>query len=183
MPKVVVFRNKPENPVCLTPLHMCLENYTQFEIDNFSNSTRIKIAKDKGQIRSFIKDAMNNINLGKKMLLGKIGSDLAQKIYIETNIDLLAYNLELRSVDIRHIFDKHGNEKTERLRGQRAVTIDDVLNFTDIILNFDSVKLDENDGLIFEKNTNEKVNAVTLYTTGNKSLSLKTMWINKKKEA
>ena len=158
-----------------------LERYTPHEVKNYSGN-RIEIAKDKEHARSFVKDAKSGGCKGKKLLLGKIGKDLAQKIRKETNVDLTGFNLELRANDIRHLFKEHGNASTEALRGQRAVTIDDVLNFADIIQDFDKAEAIENKRLRFVKNADGKTTAITLYATGNKSLSLKTMWVNKKRD-
>ena len=158
-----------------------LEKYMPNEIKDYSGSNRIKIAGNKEEVKDFIKNSTIGKNKGNKLLLGKIGNGLAQKIHKETNVDLSGFNLELRADDIKHLFKEHGSIKTETLRGQRAVTIDDVLNFADIIHNFDRVITTNDNGLRFIKKTDEKITAITLYAAGNKSLSLKTMWINKKR--
>jgi len=159
-----------------------LEKYAPHEIKNYSKGNRIEVAIDKKHIRSFVENAIVGNNKGKKLLLGKISNYLAEKIKRESkaDINLDGFNLELRADDIKHLFKEHGNADVEALRGQLAVTIDDILSFADIVSSFDSVTATSGNGLKFVKTTDEKITAITLYAAGNKSLSLKTMWVNKK---
>jgi hypothetical protein len=177
--KAVSIAEKNGKPVSVAEKRYRLGEYTPEEIKRYSNSERIEIAKNNEQVRSFVENAVTGDNKGKKILLGKIDENLAQEIYNKANVNLEGFNLELRSDDIRHLLNKHGNENTEVLRGQRAITTDDVLNFANIISNFDSIKANGDNSLTFIKNINGKTTAVTLYATGNKSLSLKTMYANK----
>ena len=177
--KAVSIAEKNGKPVSVAEKRYRLGEYTPEEVKRYSNSERIEIAKNNEQVRSFVENAVTGGNKGKKILLGKIDENLAQEIYNKANVNLEGFNLELRSDDIRHLLNKHGNENTEVLRGQRAITTDDVLNFANIISNFDSIKANGDNSLTFIKNINGKTTAVTLYATGNKSLSLKTMYANK----
>jgi len=156
-----------------------LDKYTQQEIKGFSKSSRVAVARDDEHTRSFIEEAKEGKRQGEKLLLGKITKDVAAKIENKTGVNLKGFNLELRGNNIKHIFNRHGNEKAETRRGQRAVTTDDILGVKDIIGNFDNIVPTEDNGLVFIKSANGRLNAVTLYANGNKSLSLKTMWINK----
>jgi hypothetical protein len=158
-----------------------LDGYTEKEIKDRSGSNRVKIARDSKQVYKFIEDALVCENKGEKLLLGKVTENLACRIREEININLLGYNLELRSNDIKHAHNRHGNDEVEKLRGQRAVTTEDFLRFVDIVTKYDDVKLDteERNGLIFQKNINGKSSAVSMYAHGNKSLSLKTMYISR----
>ncbi|MCL2208109.1 MAG: hypothetical protein FWB90_08480 [Fibromonadales bacterium] len=159
-----------------------LEKYTQHEIDNLSGNNRIKIAESEADIRNFVEFAIAGNNLGQKMLLGKINCNLAWKIKTasNSNVDLNAYHLELRANEIKHLFNHHGNEKTEVPRGQRTVTVYDIMSIIDVVQNFDEVKKNFDNSLTFIKNANGTINAITLYATKSKSLSLQTMWINRK---
>jgi len=158
-----------------------LEGYTEHEIENFSKSNRIEIAENKEHIYNFVEESLAGNKKGKKLLLGKIRNKTAEKIRKESkaNIDLTGFNLELRADEIKHIVNEHGNQSTEIPRGQRGVSIDDVVNIADIVQNFDRVVMAGNNSLRFMKKANGIVSAITLYAEGNKSLSLKTMWVNK----
>jgi hypothetical protein len=159
-----------------------LVGYTKKEIEDCSGSKRVKVAENGEQVYKFIENATALEIKGEKLLLGKINEDLARKIEDEIGINLLGYNLELRSDDIKHLINKHGNNKMEEQRGQRAVTAEDISHFTDIVTNYEYVIPDskEKNCLIFLKNINGKVSAVTMYARGNKSLSLKTMYVSRK---
>jgi hypothetical protein len=156
------------------------KEYTPQEINNWAGNKNIHIAKNEGDIRNFVERAICDKDFAGKLLLGKIDNDLAGRIKTETGIDLRDYNLELRAVDIRHIFNKHGSDTTESPRGQRAVTADDIVNFKNIVGNFDNAVVSADKKLTFIKNANGKVNAITVYANKYRSLSLKTMWVNKK---
>ena len=80
-----------------SPIGCGLEKYTGHEISNFRNSRKIEVAEDLECIRNFVCRAVAGDIDGKKLLIGKIGYGLAQRIYLETRIDLFGYNLELRS--------------------------------------------------------------------------------------
>jgi AraC-like DNA-binding protein len=160
-----------------------LVGYTEREIEDRRESKRIKIAKNSEQVYQFVEDSITLQIKGEKLLLGKISENLARRIEKETNMNLQEYNLELRSDDIKHLINKHGNDKLEKQRGQRAVTAKDILCFADIVTNYEYIILDpkEENYLIFIKNINSRVSAVAMYAHKNKSLSLKTMYISRKK--
>ena len=159
-----------------SPIACGLTEYDEFEINNYSGSKKIEIAQNREHIREFINKAIAGDNLGKKLLLGKIGNDLAQRIYKITGINLAGYNLELRTDEIRHSRNHHSNEKTESLRGQQVITAEDFTNFPQIVSDFDKVLVRRNNCLHFIKDIGGKITAVTVYASGNKSLSLKTMY-------
>ena len=159
-----------------SPIECGLNEYDEFEINNYFGSRKIEIAQNREHVREFINKAIAGDNLGKKLLLGKIGNDLSQRIYQITGIDLAGYNLELRTDEIRHSLNHHCNEKTESLRGQQVITAEDFMNFPQIVSDFDKVSVRRNNSLHFIKDIGGKTTAVTVYASGNKSLSLKTMY-------
>lgn len=160
-----------------------LIEYTDQEKDNFATSKKIIVATDKGQILDFIQKARSNSPevAGKKLLLGKIDNTTSERIKKEIGVDLNGYNIELRASDIGHAFNQHGNVNREDPRGQRAITENDISKFAEIVTSFDSVDVGkEKNSLTFIKSINGKMFAVTYYASGNKSLSLKTLYIRKK---
>jgi hypothetical protein len=161
-----------------------LGGYTEKEIKRIcENNPNIKIAENSYQVYCFIEDSITLKIRDQKLLLGKIKEDLAHKIEDETGINLHGYNLELRSNDIKHTYNNHGNDKTEKQRGQRAITAKDILRFVDIVTNYENVIPVPAKGkcLMFLKNINGKAIAITMYASRNKSLTLKTIYISRKK--
>jgi len=164
-------------------LFLCgLESYSKHEIDNLRGSKRIVIAHSDGQVRDFVEKSRNREYRGKILLLGKIDSYLAKKIYDKVGINFNGYNLEFRSDEIAHIFKQHGRKETEIPRGQQSISAEDIVNFPSIVSNFDNVLLAADNSLHFIKNINGHTTAVTIYANGNKSLTLKTMYKRKKSE-
>ena len=157
-----------------------LEFYSEREIDNLSGSKRIAIAHSDEQIRDFVEKSLSREYRGKTLLLGKIDSDLAQRIYNKIGIDFNGYNLEFRSDEIAHTFKEHGRKETEIPRGQRPVSAEDIVKFPSVVSDFDNVLLAPDNSLHFIKDINGRTTAVTVYANGNKSLTLKTMYKGKK---
>lgn len=104
-----------------------LKPYTEKQIENWSNSKNIVIYKSKAQLQQFINDARNHKNLSKKMYFGIINDKAADFIYKKTNVDVHDYNAVLRADSILKIFDSHGNEINEKMRGQRAIKDEDII--------------------------------------------------------
>ena len=156
-----------------------LNPYSEREINSFQKSNKIAVARSDEQIRDFIEKSIVGRVRGKKLLLGKIGDGLAQRIYNETNVDLRNYNLELRADEMRHAFKQHSDMKAELSRGQQSITADDIRNFPMIVYAFDNVLVGTDNSLHFIKDINGQTTAVTIYADGNKSLSLKTMYKRK----
>ncbi|MCL2689993.1 MAG: hypothetical protein FWE57_09145 [Chitinispirillia bacterium] len=153
-----------------------LVSYTEHEINNLRGTPKILVAHNNEDVRKFIAESLSGEIKGKKLLLGKIGEELSQRIYDKTNIYLNRYNIELRSDEIKHTYKVHGDEMKEALRGQQAITADDIAQFSKIVYGFDNVLMAKDNSLHFVKDIGGEVTAVTVYAIGNKSLSLKTMY-------
>ncbi|GBU23387.1 hypothetical protein R80B4_03304 [Fibrobacteres bacterium R8-0-B4] len=163
-----------------SPVGYGLKGYTEGDKERFSESDRVIIAASEDHVRRFIEDALAGKTPGKKMLLGRIGIDLSKRIQEKTGVNLLGYNLELRADEIRHARKQHGDEISEWARGQQAITAEDYANFPRIVTAFDSVKIGYDNGLHFVKDIGGRITAVMLFASGNKSLSLKTIYKGKK---
>lgn len=161
-----------------------LVRYSDKEIKKFSYNKILHVAQSEQQVREFIETARDDKNFKGKLLLGRIGGELSAKIKQEIDIDFNGYSLELVADDVRHTFRHHGNEKTEMARGQRAITVEDIANFHRIVTEFDNVNVgydaDGKEGVIFTKNINGKITAVTVHAGSIKTLSLKTMYADGK---
>jgi len=129
-----------------------LRSYSDHQRQNWLGSKSIVVCENEEHLRQFVEDAIAKKNLGKKMYLGIISKGLAKRIqndikriYHDIEIDLEGYNCALPADRIRHFFDGHGDENTEKLRGQMAVTTEDILMIPKIIQNYDFIKFNPND--------------------------------------
>lgn len=159
-----------------------LTQYTDKEKSNWKQSKKIVLSLSDEHIFDFILKARRGDKSvqGKKLLLGKLKQETADRIKNEVGINLNGYNLELRASDIKHAFNEHGNEYRENQRGQTAITESDIAKFTEVITTFDTVKKgNESNSLTFIKQIDGRVYAITYYAEGNKALSLKTMYKRK----
>lgn len=163
-----------------------LNEYSEHQKNNWRNSKSIEIYESEAQFKQFIQDALNDKNLGKKMYFGAIPEELANRINQETGVDVANYNCSISSYEIKKIFKDHGNDATENLRGQRAITEDDLLNIPIIIQSPDNIILSPQtyNGrpvLLFEKEINGRT-VVTAYTSQkHHDLSVQTMFAGKNK--
>lgn len=153
--------------------------YTNEEKSNWEQSKKIVLAVNDEHIKKFISKARNGDASvqGKKLLLGKLRQETADRIRDEVGINLNGYNLELRASDIKHAFNQHSNDGKENLRGQKTITENDIANFAEVETSFDAVKKGSvSNSLTFIKQIDGQVYAITYYADGNKSLALKTMY-------
>lgn len=158
-----------------------LRNYSQHQIDNWASSKSIVVYENETQLREFIDDAINGRNLGKKMYFGIIPEDLAMKVKSETGVETEGYNCTLRATEVRKIFKKHGNEKTEVPRGQRPITVEDFINIPMVIQSPDNIKLSPEpyEGkpvILFEKDINGKTTVVSYVSRKHLDLTVQTMY-------
>lgn len=164
-----------------------LKEYSQHQIDNWSQSKSIVIFESESQLSGFIDDAISGRNLGKKMYFGAIPKELANRIMQETGVDVENYNCTLRADEIRKILLKsHGDESKEAARGQRAVTKWDILNIPVVIQSPDTISLGQDtDGgkpsIVFSKQVNGKTTVVSYVSDKHLDLTVKTMYAWAKK--
>lgn len=163
-----------------------LRSYSEQQIRNWENSKRIVVYSSDAQLRKFIKDARAGKIGGRKMYFGMVPQNLAQKIMSETGINVDGYNCSLSAYEIQKIFKDHGNAATERLRGQRAVTEDDVAAIPEILQNADTIvpsdkKYNGKPAIQFTKNGNGRVNLVAVVSDKHLDLFVQTMYAGIKK--
>ncbi len=110
-----------------------LEEYTEHQKENWSDSKNIVVYESDTQLDQFIDDALNKRNLDKKMYFGRVPFDLAQRVMDETGMDIDGYNCTIQAQEIRKILvHSHGDEAFERARGQRAITKEDIKNIPEV---------------------------------------------------
>ena len=128
-----------------------------------------KIDKEKPDITSINKEISelyeyalhDKSNKLKIICIGKVNSELADKIFNATNKKLQGYKICIDNYGILHTLKKHGNPVKEAKSGQIAVTKQDFCNIYSIVFNPDNV-IDKgkshagNDRLVFEKTIENK---------------------------
>ncbi len=168
-------------------IRYALKEYTDHQKKNWESSKRIVVYNDNAQLSQFIQESVANKTMDKKMYFGAVPPDLAGKIQSDTGINVENYNLSLGSNEIRKILKDHGNEATEALRGQRAITADDFSHVMDVVLNPTSVKLSDKTymgkpAIVFTGNHNGRMNVVAVVSDKRLDLFVQTIYANTKKE-
>ena len=163
-----------------------LRGYSQHQIDNWKNSKSIVIYESESQFRGFVEDAISNGQFNKKIYLGAITKEFASLIKEKTNIDVENFNCSLSASEIRKIFKDHGVEEKEALRGQRAVTVDDILNVREVLQNPEEISLSQTkyNGkpiIHFVKNIDGKYTVTAVVSDKHLDLFVQTLYIGIKK--
>ena len=163
-----------------------LRGYSQHQIDNWKNSKSIVIYESETQFRSFVEDAISNRQFNKKIYLGAITKEFASLIKEKTNIDVENFNCSLSTSEIRKIFKDHGVEEKEILRGQRAVTVDDVLKVREVLQNPEEISLSPTKyngkpAIHFVKNIDGKYTVTAIVSDKHLDLFVQTLYIGIKK--
>ena len=161
-----------------------LSAYSDAEITSIERNADFSVARSYEDVRDFI-DNVEKFDRDKSLFLGKIGDKNAAKILTETGVDVKGKSLVLNSSNLRHIFNNHGNAASEALSGQIAVTKNNIESVIETLVEPDSVeRSDENGkvGIMFKKNINGRVMAITILSEKKKALTLKSAWIIKNKQ-
>lgn len=157
--------------------------YSAEEIKSILRDGKNQIAASYNDVLAFISNAKQNGAFG-RLFIGKLNQSTVQKIKSMTQVAADNKSVVLTSDELKHIFRQHGNEKTEELRGQEAITPRNFHYVLDAIFSPDNVELLTDDSgvssLIFRKNSKNKVTAVTVVSEKKKALTLKSAWITKK---
>lgn len=162
-----------------------LGTYTREEIASIEKNSRYKVARSYAEIIDFVSDAKNQKE-NKLLFLGKISLKNAKKIIDSTGLNVYGKSLVLSSSDITHIFKRHGDAQTQAALGQIAITQSNFENVIDTIIAPDTVSSDNANGsvgIIFKKEIDGKVTAVTIMSDKKKALTLKSAWITKTKQS
>ena len=178
-----------------TAIKYSLKEFPDRLLHFWAKSEIIVIYKSEVQLRRFIEDAWTIKNFKQEMYFGMISDELAKRIRNDINcdnlddkikFDLTNYSCVLPADAIRHAFYGHGNEEHEEKYGQRAITVDDIINFPKIIQEYDSVELSpkchlENSVLVFKKVLGSCTTAITYVSARHKSLVAQTIYAKKYK--
>lgn len=112
-----------------------IDKYTEREKENFKNSNII-VAESKQDIIDFIKNYVKK-GESKRLYLGKIGTDLANRIFKDTGIMLDGYNIAINS----SFENSHSDENYEKSRGQVAMTPWIISNLLEMISDYKKVEI------------------------------------------
>lgn len=159
--------------------------YTAEESSSIQRDAKNEIAKSYDDVKRFISDSTSE-NIQKRLFVGKIDKETAKNILAQTDVYTYGKSIVLTSDDIRHIFDRHGSAFSEGQRGQIAITADNFDSVLRTIMEPDTVKpeVDKSGAisLVFKKEVDGNVTAVTVVSEKKKALSLKSAWITMQKE-
>lgn len=164
-----------------------LEGYTEHQKENWANSKSIVLYESQEQLERFIDNALSNNTSNQKFYFGRIGQDLARRIWDETGVDIEGYNCTLRANEVKKILNNsHGNQETEALRGQRAVTKEDLMRIPEIIQSPDNIQLDSKlfEGkpvILFSKTDKGRTTVVSYVSRRHQDLTTQTMYITTKR--
>ena len=165
-----------------------LKGYSDKQRQNWANG-RISVYENESQLRAFAKDSLDGKNGKAKMYFGSVPSDLAARIHADTGIDVEGYNCSISAYEIQKILkNSHGNSAGEASRGQRALTVDDILAIPDIIQSPDRITRSERDYngkpvILFEKTINGRTTVVSYVSDKHMDLSVQTMYAGKDKRS
>ncbi|MEA5050128.1 MAG: hypothetical protein VB021_01490 [Oscillospiraceae bacterium] len=162
-------------------------------VDSFSKHEAQNLSSHKGYVSgndmSFSEFVKNVKSFGNavRFYFGKVSSKLSNKIKTAAGKDLLGYNIAIRSDEIMHAFNEHGNEKSELLRGHLPVTEESIQQLPKVFEDPDKVQLlptkDYAGRVAFEiqKQMDGYVVAVVGIADGRHSIEIDSMRITKRK--
>ena len=164
-----------------------LEPYSNQQIENWKNSKRIIVYKNEDQLLNFVRKAVIQKDYNGKMYFGIVSDNLVARVEAEAGVKLKKLNVTLRAGNVRKVFKDHGSETTEKLRGQRAIEIEDFALIPDVIETPDSIEISEYKGktaLNFAKEiNNSRVSVYAVDSGSSLELFVQTMYAGKKKES
>ncbi len=164
-----------------------LEPYSNQQIENWKNSKKIVVYKNEDQLLDFVRKAVSQKDYNGKMYFGIVSDNLVARVEAETGVKLKKLNVTLRAGNVRKVFKDHGSETTEKLRGQRAIEIEDFALIPDVIETPDSIEISEYKGktaLNFAKViSNSRVSVYAVDSGSSLELFVQTMYAGKKKES
>lgn len=162
-----------------------LGKYSDTEIESIEKTKHFQVARSYSDVRQFIQDVQNETTQ-RRLFLGKIPASTAAKILAETEVNVEGKSIALSGDDIRHIFSRHGERGTALHEGDIAVTQDNFEDIIETLIEPDSVRRTDqngNVGIMFQKEIDGRVTAITIVSEKKKALTLKSAWITKRKQA
>lgn len=161
-----------------------LSAYSDAEITSIERNANYGIARNYADIKKFIA-AVRDVKENKLLFLGKVSDSYAERINTETGLNVKGKSIVLSSDDIKHIFNEHGSVSSEQPRGQIAVTQENIETIIETIIEPDTIEGVNENGvtkIIFKKEIDGKITAITVLSEKKKALTLKSARITKNKQ-
>ncbi len=173
--KSVYFRNNPDYSLGGSP-----KRYHSIE-DGGGGGTNTR----NNSISEFIDDAIHKtISNQAKMDLWEVDNREAQELKEKTGLNLQGYVHKLENYGLRHLWNRHSNEKG-KIKDAVSITEDDLLKIPHILANYDDVSLSPNKNgagnevLIYSKKYNDIIYYLEEIRSGKKELVPQTLYKNK----
>lgn len=133
------------------------------------------------ELVTFAKTSKNSVN--KKIVIGKVSKTEAVKIKLKTGFNVDGYSRIIDKSSINHTLKNHGNAKTEKARGQIAVTETDFVMIPEIVKSENVIYAGKTksgkDCLLYEYILEDVFYYVEEIRTGKKELCLTSMYKRK----
>lgn len=166
---------------------MGLVPITEQATNRLSSGKNNIIARKTSDIISFVRNALRKKGGPERLYMGTIPDSAANTIRDATGVDVSGYTAILPGDSVQHIFKHHGSDATERTRGQRAVTEDDISLIPQVLSDPDSVLLSSETDvlgrpvLLLTKWIGDTYITAQAVTDGRHALTTNSLWIQKEK--
>ena len=163
-----------------------LNAFSEQEQVNLSSGKKNKIVSTFSDAVSFVKNALADKSNVDRAYLGKVPESVAQKVLMDTGIDISGYSAVIPSGSVRHMFKQHGDPIREASIGQISLTPEIAAKIPEIIAAPDKVTLSERadvsggPALLFEKSIGDQHITVQAVSDGTHSIQTDTLYVRKK---
>ncbi|MGI5953450.1 hypothetical protein [Dysosmobacter sp.] len=153
---------------------------------NLSSGKKNKIVSTFSDAAAFIQSALSNKQNVGRVYLGMVPEPTAQKVLMDTGIDISGYSAVIPSGSVRHMFKRHGDPIQEAAVGQIPLTPEIAAKIPEIIAGPDKVTLSPKadvsgrPALLFEKSIADQYITVQAVSNGTHSLQTDTLYVRKK---
>lgn len=112
---------------------------TEKAIKNLSNSEK-NVVNNGNNFRDFVQNVVDTNGSGyKRFYYGTVSEELANDLKKELNIDAKGMDIVYDTSHIKHMFNEHGDDASEALRGQIGVTVDSIADSARVFNKPDSI--------------------------------------------
>ncbi|ELF7015574.1 DUF3519 domain-containing protein [Campylobacter upsaliensis] len=150
------------------------ELYAKNELDGLSSG------KLKEILQSWDLSKENNANKKLRQIVSKLENDEAKELSKHFNFKgKKPLVREIDSHQILHVLNRHGDEETELKRGQKALTLEDISEYENIVKNYDFKHIQDNGRIIYAKQVNGHHIVLEEVLSGQDKLRFFDMWKQK----
>ena len=132
------------------------------------------------ELKQYVKDQIDGKDVATNGLLGKVNTDLSNKIKEQTGLNVENYNLAYNKIDLKHIYNRHIRNDANRIK----ISFEDIYLFPTLLNEANIVVNEQNNNganyLVFKTDLGGLYLTVAVQSTKNKRLALKTIYITKK---